>query len=49
MLPPRVTWAVLDDGLNVYRNGELVAVIGLSSFGNLIFELVKKLREKLAG
>lgn len=43
-LPPVITWAVTDDGLSIYRDGQLVAVIPPGSFGRLIYAMAEKMR-----
>lgn len=43
-LPPATTWAAYDDGLRVYRGGELVAVIPKAQWGGLIYALAGKMR-----
>lgn len=43
-LPSRNTWAVTDEGLTIYHDGQPVCVVPVRSFGNLIYELAKVMR-----
>lgn len=43
-LPPVTTWAVTDEGLTIYHDGQPVCVVPVSSFGRLIYALASKMR-----
>jgi len=43
-LPPVITWHVHEQEIRIYRDGDLVASIPRSQFGNLIYAMAAVMR-----